>query len=877
MTRKWFEQIRGSLHRQTALLFLVALFIVGMGLPIAAQQSTTLKPVLQTTQTGSDAKGFDRQGRQRYEAAQYAEAVMFWQQAIATFKAQNDRSGQAQTLSNLSLAYQQLGQWDKASEAITNSLTLIQASNFKPQTSKQLLAQALEVKGRLQLSRGNAEAALTTWQQAATLYTQLNDQSRLVRNQINQAQALQSLGLYAQAQKQLTAATQILQKQPDSALKAIGLRSLGNVLRVTGNLTTSRRVLQQSLTVATTIASSNSKATANSQEMGEALLSLGNTATVQQDTTAAIAFYQQAATYGLLTAVPAQLHQLDLLLDRQQPAARSTSTSSVGLLLSQLQTQINNLPLSRTAVYARIDYAQSLMKLDNQDVKQTAQVLAIAIQQARSLQDARAESYAIGTLGHLYEQTQQWSDATTLTQQALRIAQTLDAADITYQWQWQLGRFLRQQQDITGAIAAYDQAVKSLQAIRYDLVSVNPDVQFSFRDKVEPVYRQFVDLLLQTHNSVEPSQDNIRQARSTIEALQLAELDNFFRAACLTPKQQLDAVVDQADPTAAVIYATILSDRVEVILKLPQQPLRHYATRLPQSQVEKTLTELRRNIAEPDALRQTQIQSQQVYSWLIQPGIEAIAQSQTKTLVFVLDGLLRNVPMSALYDGHQYLIETYAVALSPSLQLFDPKPLQPGRLNTLAVGLDQARHGFSRLPNVSHELKQIQSEVQSQVLLNQQFTTQAFQTKMSSQSFAIAHLATHGQFSSKADETFILAWDKAINVNELNTLLRSTEQRSQPLELLVLSACETAAGDQRAALGLAGVAIRAGARSTIASLWSVNDESTALLMNQFYQTLINQSQPRAESLRRAQLALLKTPEYQLPIFWAPYVLIGNWL
>jgi CHAT domain-containing protein len=877
----WMDQIRCSWHRQVTLLFLVVLFLLGLGLPIAAQQTTAPQTVPQTAQTVSDARTLDQQGRQRYEAEQYTEAVSLWQQAIAAFKTNGDRFGQAQTLSNLSLAYQQLGQWDKASVAIADSLELIQHSTFNIQHSKLLFAQALDVQGRLQLSQGNAEAALTTWKQAATLYTQLDDQTRLTRNQINQAQALQALGLYPQAQKQLTAATQILQNQPDSALKAMGLRSLGNVLRATGNLAESRQMLQQSLAVATAIA--------NPQEIGEALLSLGNTTTAQQDTTAAIAFYQQAATYSPPTAVPAQLHQLDLLLETNQlDAARS--------LLPQLQAQIDNLPLSRTAVYARIDYAQSLIKLardgatDNSfkpptnhssissPIQSAAKLLTTALQQARNLQDARAESYAIGILGNLYEQTQQWSDATTLTRQALIIAQTLDAADITYQWQWQLGRLLQQQQDKTGAIAAYDQAIKNLQAIRYDLVTVNPDVQFSFRDKVEPVYRQFVDLLLQPHNGVEPSQDNIRQARTTIEALQLAELNNFFRDACLAPKQQLDTVVDQDDPSAAVIYATILSDRIEVILKLPQQPLRHYATYLPQNQVEQTLESLRRNIAEPDALQQTQTESQQVYNWLIQPGAAAITQSHVKTLVFVLDGRLRNIPMSALYDGHQYLIEKYAIALSPSLQLFDPKPLQSDQLNALAVGLDQPRHGFSRLPHVSNELKQIHSKVRSQVLLNQQFTTQAFQTKMNSQSFLIAHLATHGQFSSKADETFILAWDKTINVNELNTLLRSRDQqRSQPLELLVLSACETAAGDQRAALGLAGVAIRAGARSTIASLWSVNDESTALLMNQLYQALINQAKPRAEALRHAQLTLLKTPEYQLPIFWAPYVLIGSWL
>lgn len=860
---EWIDRIRCSWHRQATILVLIALFMVGLAVPIAAQQSTVLETA-PTAQTVSDAKTLDQQGRRHYDAAQYAEAVTLWQQAIATFNATGDRLGQAQTLSNLSLAYQQLGQWTDAEAAIRAALALLDAADLPRSTGRsQILAQAWDVQGRLQLSRGHAEAALTTWHQAASLYTQLKDQARLTRNQINQAQALQTLGLYPQAQKQLTAATEILQKQPDSALKAIGLRSLGNVLRATGKLAASRQVLEQSLAVATAIASP--------QEVGEALLSLGNTAAAQPDASTAIAFYQQAATHSILTAVPAQLHQLDLLLATHQlDAARS--------LLPQIQQQIDRLPLSRTAVYARIDYAQSLMQLANPDAQQTAQILAIARQQARNLQDARAESYAIGTLGHLYEQTQQWAEATTLTRQALTIAQTLDAADIAYQWQWQLGRLLRRQQDIPGAIAAYNQAVKQLQAIRYDLVTVNPDVQFSFRDKVEPVYRQLVDLLLPPHNNVEPSQANIHQARTTIEALQLAELDNFFRAACLAPKQQLDTVVDQADPTAAVIYATILSDRIEVILKLPQQPLQHYTTYLSQNQVEQTLEQLRRNIAEPDALRQTQIQARQVYNWLIQPGAAAIAQSQVKTLVFVLDGLLRNIPMAALYDGHQYLIETYAVALSPSLQLFAPKPLQSGSLNALVVGLDQARHGFSRLPHVANELTQIHSKVRSHVLLNQQFTTEAFQTAINAQAFSIVHLATHGQFSSQADQTFILAWDKPIHVNELNTLLRSRDQqRSQPLELLVLSACETAAGDKRAALGLAGVAIRAGARSTIASLWSVNDESTALLMNQFYQTLGNQAQPRAEALRHAQLTLLKTPEYQLPLFWASYVLIGSWL
>jgi len=146
------------------------------------------------------------------------------------------------------------------------------------------------------------------------------------------------------------------------------------------------------------------------------------------------------------------------------------------------------------------------------------------------------------------------SSAQDLTQQALILAQAINASDIGYRWQWQLGRLLKAQGDVKGAIAAYTESVKTLQSLRNDLVAINSEVQFSFRDEVEPVYRQLVDLLLQSEENSEPSQQNLVQARAVIESLQLAELDNFFRIACLQGKPvQIDQVVDKDDPTAAVV------------------------------------------------------------------------------------------------------------------------------------------------------------------------------------------------------------------------------------------------------------------------------------------------------------------------------------
>ncbi|NMG09336.1 CHAT domain-containing protein, partial [Brasilonema sp. UFV-L1] len=523
-------------------------------------------------------------------------------------------------------------------------------------------------------------------------------------------------------------------------------------------------------------------------------------------------------------------------------------------------------------------------------LRTSAQILASAVQQAQSLQDKRAESYAFGTLGNLYEINQQFPEAQKLTEKALFMAQSLHASDIVYQWQWQLGRIHNQQGDQKGAMSYYSQAFNTLQTLRSDLVAINPDMQFSFRESVEPVYRELVALLLQTENeSIEYQENqkpenpkNLQQARFVMESLQIAELDNFFRSACLTAKQELDPVVDKKDPRSAVFYPIILPDRLEVILKLPNQDLRHYKTVIAEEKVEGVVENLREYLRDVTRTSQVKQLSQQIYDWLIQPASADLNKSGIKTLVFVLDGVLRNIPISVLYDKQQqkYLVEKYAIAVAPGLQLLEPKPLQKIKLNTLVAGVAAERalenRKFPPLENVPRELKQIQSQVpKTEELLNQKFTENNLQNQLQFAPFAVVHLATHGEFSSDPEKTFVLTWDKLLKVKEFDNLLRvSDTKRSSTIELLVLSACKTALGDKRAALGLAGVAVQAGARSTLATLWSVDDEYTADLMSRFYQEL-KAGVNKAEALRRAQLAVFA--QQKSPYFWAPFVLVGNWL
>ncbi len=834
---------------------------------------TILSPVLATPDfVNSQTQNLIEQGKTFYETGRFTEAVNVLKQAASKYQADGDSLNQAITLSNLSLAYQKLGQWQSAETTINSSLNLLQ--KLPENQIAKIYAQSLDVKGKLQFTQGQFQNAIATWQDAEKIYSQLDFQPALIQSRINQAQAMQALGLFLKAQNTLLSVSESLKRQPSSALKSVGLRSVGDVFRIIGNVDKSKEVLQQSLIIASSI-----KAT---QEKSETLISLGNTFRLQQQPNSqslAIKFYQQAANIAPESELhlQAQLNLFSLFVEME-------NLNAAKKLIPQISADFKNLSPNRKSVYMCINFAKTLEKFKQKTSLKTpswldiAQILSKAVQQAQTIQDKRSESYALGNLGEVYEKTEQLNQAQKLTQKALNIATSIGAEDIIYKLQWQMGRLYREEGNINKAIEYYHAAWQILKSLRNDLVAMDDNVQFSFRESIEPVYRQYVDLLL---NSVKNNehQKNIIIAREVIESLQLAEIDNFFRSACFNSKVVLDNVVDEKNLKAAIIYPIILPDRLSVILKLPHSSLVHYTTSVAENEVEETIQKIRTDIEERKIGGDKQAQFQKLYSWLLQPAEKYLEDSKINTLVFVLDGSLRNIPPATLYDGKQYLIEKYSVAVSPGLQLYELKQLQKKSLNVLTAGLSEERFNFPKLDYVEQELQQIKSQVSdAKVLLNDKFTSNAVEKQVNRKSYPIVHLATHGQFSSNSDETFILAYDQPIKVNELNQLLRNREENHpEAIELLVLSACETAAGDKQAALGLAGVAIQAGARSTVGSLWTLNDASTAELMSQFYQQLKKPNISKAQALRNAQLTLLKQEEYSIPYFWAPYVLIGNWL
>lgn len=826
--------------------------------PAIASLQVLTTSTLNVLASTSQASNWLEQGRNLYRSGRFAEAVRIWETAAQQYQAQGDRLNEALSLSYLSLAQQELNQWEAASQSIDQSLKLLQTSI--PSADAILWAQALNTQASLQFHNGKAEIALENWQQAQKYYEQAGDKMGSLGSQINQAQAFQSLGFYRRSKEQLETLTQKLRAMPDSEIKVSGLRSLGLTLQMIGD-GKSKEVLEESLAIA--------RKTQTTTQLSSILLSLGKTAVDLQNPEAALDYFQQAQqlTTNPSDRLQARLAQFKLFLDYDKPELATP-------LAPQLQQQLRELPPSHTSLYAAINFVATLNRRSNSEqivpLKDQAQLMAVTVKSAQQIQDAQAEAYALFQWGKLYRRTQQLSQAQQLSQKSLNIARQLQSEDIIAQSAWQVGQLYKEQGDRQEAITAYTEAVKALKSIRGDLVAINRDIQFSFRESVEPVYRELVGLLLDR----QPSQAALIQARDLIEGLQVAELDNFFREACLDKSQQ----IDQVDPNATVIYPIILPDRLAIILSKTGQPLRYYVTQKSQVEIEQTLDKLLVSFNPVSDFQERDSLSQEIYSWLIRPAEMDRAFKDTQTLVFVLDGRLRNIPIAALYDGKQYLIEKYAVALSPGMQLMAARSLQQNHISAIVGGISESRNGFSALPAVESEVKQISKTVPSSTLLNEQFTSQALANRVKSSSAGIVHLATHAQFSSRLEDTFLLTWDGEVNVKELSELLKNRgNDPSKAIELLVLSACDTAAGDDRAVLGLAGLAVKSGARSTIATLWPVKDKAAEMLMTHFYDQLRQPKITKAEALRQAQINTIRQTDFHDPFFWSAFVLVGNWL
>jgi CHAT domain-containing protein len=723
-------------------------------------------------------------------------------------------------------------------------------------------------RGREAFHRGGFADAISDWTAAVAAYRKADKAAETYATLMHLAQAQARLGQYRTAVTSLDEARGLAERARDTRRTAAALAALGDIHIALGPPATAETLLKRGLELA--------RSAGDAPTAAAALNSLGNLATMQKRPRDASAAYVE----GLAFARQAGRRTLAATLLTNAARAQHASGDARAALasLDGAVTELAGPSPSHETASALVAVGVGYRDLGPALAPRAATVLGDALALARRLGDDRVESYAAGYMATLYEAEHRWQDALGLTRQAVLAAQRVGVPESLYRWQWQAGRLLAHLGARDDAIASYRRAVGTLQSIRSELSATYGAPPIPFREAIGPVYFELVDLLLQ-QAPVSPTPEQrdalLLEARDVVELFKAAELRDFFRDDCVDTALSKTTRLDVVSTTAAVVYPIILRDRLELLVTLPAG-LKRVAVPVAAATLVEEVRAFRLRL-EKRTTRQYLPHARKLYEWLVRPLEPELAAARIDTLVFVPDGALRTIPMAALHDGTGFLVAKYAIGITPGLQLTDPRPIRREGGRVLAAGVTEPVQGFPPLPSVSAEIEALRSLYPGTTLLDEQFRLPDLEKKLREETFSILHIASHGEFGDSADSTFLLAYDQKLTIDRLEQLVGTLKYRDEPLELLTLSACDTAAGDDRAALGLAGVAVKAGARSALATLWSVNDDASAGLIADFYRELREPSTSRAKALQRAQLKLLSDPRYEHPGFWSPFLLINNWL
>ena len=735
--------------------------------------------------------------------------------------------------------------------------------------------------GKTLLQAGQFETAIQTLQSSLTQgeWSEL----RKIEFLIQIAIANQALGRAEEAEKTLQTALTFAQEYPEQ--RALIYSSLCDVTIALRQYTRAREFIDKSVR--------DLPENAPLQVRATVLNSLGNTFTVEAYYAQAIKSYQEALS---LLKQDEVLLKTRILVNLVQTYAKNSQLVEAEAHLSQAyQLLSQSLPTNYSSAFALISLGELAQRIEqNEEIplpetvlkslhRLSYESLKTALALAEKLEDNRLLSYATGYLGQLYEMEKRYPEALTLTRQAVFAAQSQLAQEVAYRWDWQLGRIFRVQKQIDKAINSYEHAVENLKSAHHELSVGYRNALQSFRDSVGPVYFELADLLLQKANqssNAEEKQQWLRKARETIESMKTAEIRDYFQDECLGKdelykKTMLDSL---SLINTAILYPILLPDRIEILLMLEKE-IQQFIVPINEKMLKSEVNEFRFELETKDTSDFLPY-AQQLYQWLIAPLNETLQRYEIETLIFVPDGVLRTIPLAALHDGQQFLAEKYALAIVPGLELtYPPRAISWDKAKILLSGLSKEVKPFSALVNVEQEVETIRKlyPETSTVLLNEKFTLKSFSDTLMHQTFSVVHIASHGVFNSDPHQTFLLTFQGKLSMNQLEDLIQVSRSDSNSIDLLTMSACETAVGDDQAALGLAGIALKAGAKSALATLWVVDDQATMELVTEFYRQMQPGKLSKAKALQNAQKMLLKQSRYQHPVFWAPFLLVGNWL
>lgn len=737
---------------------------------------------------------------------------------------------------------------------------------------------ALVRQGEQAFRAGAFSEAAEAWQRAVEVFQAQGQRPEQVEVSMSLAEAYQALGQQRHAVRILQEALEVAEDTNDSSTLALAKAKLGAALTMTMQTDRAGQLLEEALIA--------SREGTNTVLTAAILNDWGSFLAVQGKTPEALEAFAECTSLareqadGPLAAKSLCNAAATALQAGNLATARALNVEALREI-KQVTPSHGKAFLLLRAGLTELQLHKAIPESEAGSLVSAHQCFEETLSLAEMNRDRATESYALGYLGRAYAKDHQAEAALSCTRRAVFAAQQARLPEALYQWEWQRARLLRADGQIEPAIAAYRRAVETLEPIRND-VSLgygNALSHPSFREAQGPLFYELADLLFQQASAArEPgaAEKLLHEARKTVEQLKVVELQDYFRDDCVNVQRAKTRGIEAVDARTAVIYLVQLPERVELLVGIASG-LTRYTLEIRANEITEEVQTLRRNLETRTTYGYLD-QARRLYELLLRPIAGLLKEHAIDTLVFVPDGALRTIPFSALMNGERFMIQDFAVAVAPGLSLVEPRPLRRENVRLLLNGVSESVQGFPSLEFVPSELKHLESLYRSQTLLNEEFKLEVLRRKLIEEQYSIVHIASHGQFARDVRETFVLTYDSRLTLNDLEALIRPAQYRGRPVELLVLSACQTAAGDDRAALGLAGVAVKAGARSALATLWFVNDASTSALVSELYSQL--QSSPtvsKARALQAAQIKLLQDRRYRHPCYWSPYLIIGNWL
>ncbi|OUC15148.1 MAG: hypothetical protein B0A82_08340 [Alkalinema sp. CACIAM 70d] len=852
------------------------------------QQSLTIHKAI--GDRNSEATTLNNIGGIYTHLSQYPKALDFYQQSLTIHRAISDRNGEATTLNNIGLIYAHLGQYSKALDFYQQSLGI-----RKDTGDRDGEANSLNNIGGIYAHLSQYPKALDFYQQALTLVREINNRTGEINTLNNIGSIHAYLGQYSKALDFYQQSLVICKALGDRDVEAKSLNNIGNIYSSLGQYSRALEFYQQSLSIHKALGDRNGEGT-TLNNIGSIYVHLGQYPKALHFAQQALAIRKdigdrngEANSLDSIGSIYAGLGQYPKALEFYQRAL--TIVKAIGNRNGEA-TIINNIGyvyIARQKPVSAIGF-----------FKQSVNVYELIRQDNRPLSREQQESYT-KTVEHTYRKLADLLLSQGRLLEAQQVLELLKVQEISL-----LDRENRA--TLTAAGIAYTRTETQIKTEHGNLVALGEklyncetDEKRCDRTQVQQWQTQRQQLQQQFDQILATAEQTAKSRQTEIA---IAGKNDFIKS--------YQSIVE-AQPGTLLVYPFVTDDKIWLLWASAGGVLG--STEVPTVGRKQLLTavkdfrdRLQTPSSDPAEIEKLQRSSQQLYQWLIKPLEPALESKNIQHLVFSLDSATRYIPMAALYDGNQYLLQRYSIStvLNASLTVMDDRlPRSTQATPVLALGVSQGFPNFAPLANVPTELNSILKIYPGQQFLNQTFNEQTLSNQLKQQK--IVHIATHADFQAVDPKSsfLLLGNGQPYPIREIQFL-----RNLGNVHLVVLSACETALSetdpDGKEILGISAYFTggNSKAKAVMASLWQVNDASTSQLMQQFYNNLATGQMTKAEALRQAQLSMLSdktrkpdskdrrssvvynpgsgqnaglSRDLSHPYYWAPFILIGNGL